>query len=339
MWSSGFNYFRWSEILLRMGKRPEIAPTPSEVIWRMQRVKLRHYLPVARRTHPTPVLIVYSLINKYYILDLMPGKSYIEYLVGQGFEVYLIDWGEPKAADRRITLEDHIDGYIADAVAQTLEHAGAKQLAMIGYCMGGTMALIYAALHPQRLKSLVLLATPVDFHNDSLLSVWARREYFDVDKFVDTYGNANAEVLKATFSLLKPTRNITKYTDLMERMHDEEFVKTFLAFDYWVNDQVSVPGETFRKFIRDTYQDNLLVQNRMRLGERTINLKKVRCPVLNVVAEYDDIVPPASASVALELIGSRKKEELRFKGGHHGITIGSTAQKLVWPKSAEWLRN
>lgn len=199
------------------------------------------------------------------------------------------------------------------------------------------MALMYAALYPESVKNLILLATPVDFENDSLLSQWARPDYFDVDAFVDSHGNAPVEVLKSTFMMLKPTKNITKYTSLLENMDNEEFVQTFMAFDYWVNDAVPVAGETFRTFIKDCYQKNLLKKNRFKLGGQAVRLKNITSPVLNILAEHDDIVPPKSAEIALKLIGSSDKTELRVKGGHHGVSIGPKALGIVWPKTVAWL--
>lgn len=334
-----FDFLKASEIMARIGKPPNTARTPSEVIYRENKLKVLHYLPTTKTVLPTPVLIVSSLINKYYILDLMPGRSFVEYLTAQGFPVYLVDWGTPDDADSQITLEDYLDSYLTNVISGTLEHAKAKELSLVGYCMGGTMALLYAALHPTKIKNLVFLATPIDFHNDSLLSVWARREYFDVDKFIDTYGNAPADVLQNSFAMMKPTKNITRYADLMANVKDDEFVETFLAFDYWVNDAVPVAGETFRKFIKDTYQDNLLVKNEMKLGARRIELKNVSCPILNIVAQHDNIVPPESSTCLMDLVGSRDKELLQVKGGHHGLSIGPSALQTVWPKAADWLRS
>lgn len=328
-----------SEVLARLAtKPPEIAPTPSEVMYRENKLRVLHYRPTTKRVFPIPIVIVSSLINKYYILDLMPGKSYVEYLVNQGFGVYMIDWGNPDDDDRTVTLEDHINGYLVNIVSSVLKQARAKKVSLIGYCMGGTLALMYAALHGRHLKNLVLLATPVDFHNDSLLSLWGRPEYFNVDRFIDTYGNAPAEILYTTFMMLKPTKNITKYVDLLEHADNEDYVNTFHAFDYWVRDVVSVPGETFRKFIKDTYHNNLLMHNRLRLGRRLVNLQNVKCALLNVAAEHDEIVPLNSATVLMDLIGSKDQELLTVNGGHHGLSVGPSALKIVWPKSAEWLK-
>ncbi|MCS6886112.1 MAG: alpha/beta fold hydrolase [Acidobacteriota bacterium] len=316
-------------------KRPEIAPTPADVIYAEDRIRLLHYRPHAERVYSLPILIVNSLVNKYYILDLTPGKSYVEYLLGQGFDVFMLDWGTPRDEDCFVSLGEHINKYLPHAVDAVLGYTGAKRISFIAYCMGGTMSLMYAALHPEYLKNLVLLATPVDFHNDSTLSIWGRN--LDVDALVDTYGNIPADVLRSAFSMLKPMKNLTKYIDLLENIDNEEYVKIFLAFDYWVNDAVAIPGETFRQFMKGTYQDNLFVRNKMKVGLKTINLAQVTCSILNVIAEHDDIVPPVSSEPLLKLVGSTDKEELRVKGGHHGLSIGLSAIKVVWPRSAAWL--
>lgn len=323
----------------RVGKRPpNVAATSSEIVYRENKLKVLHYLPQSKNALPVPIFIVPSLINKYYILDLLPGKSFVEFLTAQGFAVYLVDWGVVDAADREITLEKYIGGYLANALAAVLRHADASRASLIGYCMGGTMALIYAALNPKQIKNLVLLATPVDFHNDSLLSVWAQNKYLDSDKLVDTYGNIPVSVLQSTFLMLKPAKSLMRYNQLVANADNPEFVETFLAFDFWANDAVPVAGETFRKFVKDTYQNNLLAQNKMRLGDKTVNLKKIKCPLLNITAEHDDIVPSAASEIITEIVSSKDSETLRVKGGHHGITVGPSALKIVWTKTAEWLR-
>lgn len=329
---------RLKNIVKGVVKAPEIAPTPCEVIYSENKLRLLRYLPRPAVTHKIPVLICNSLVNRYYILDLMRGKSFVEYLVAQGFDVYMIDWGVPDSTDRHDRLEDYIKGYLHNCMGAVLSSNGAKRVSLIGYCMGGTMSLIYTALFPGRVKNLVLLATPVDFHNGSLLSLWGQKDYFNVDKMIDTYGNAPVEVLQRAFMMLKPLKNFTKYFDLASNCESEEYVQTFMAFDKWVGDAVPVAGETFRKFVKDTYQENLLVQNRMLMGRKRVDLGKIECPVLNVVALNDEIVPAASSTVLMDLIGSRDQELLTVKGGHHGLSIGYSAINVVWPRTAAWLR-
>jgi len=285
-----------------------------------------------------PVLIVNSLVNKYYILDLTPGKSFVAYLAGEGIPVYMIDWGVPDAGDARLTLAYHVNHYLRRVVEAVCADASAEQVVLIGYCMGGTLSLMYTALHPARVAGLVLLATPVDFANDAILNLWTRREYFDVDKFVDAFGNPPERLLQSAFMMMKPTKNITKYVDLLQRADDEDFVETFLAFDYWVNDVVSLPGETFRQFVKWCYQENQLVQGKLRLGRRVVKLDQITVPVLNVVANHDDVVPRVSSEALMGLVGSREKELLAVNGGHHGLSIGKSAVEVVWPRIVAWVR-
>jgi polyhydroxyalkanoate synthase len=323
--------------MLQLFLTPKLAQTPSEIVYSEEKLKVYHYLSSNKLASETPILIVNSLVNKYYILDLIPGKSYVEYLVNKGFNVYMLDWGSPDSSDRFLSLEDYINYFLARVVSQVLKHSKTEKLSMIGYCMGGTMTVMYAALKKQHLKNIVLLATPIDFHNGSLLSLWGKPENFDVDKFIDAYGNAPKEILYNVFMMLKPLKNITKYVELAEHVGEEEYTKIFAAFDYWLKDNVPVAGETFRQFIKYGYQQNLLMQNRFPLGSKLINLQKITCPVLNVLAEHDEIVPPKACEILNDLIGSKDKELLRVKGGHHSLSIGLSAINIVWPKTAEWL--
>lgn len=327
----------YAELLARMARPPKVAQTPSRVVYRENKLRVLHYRPVGRARQATPVLIVNSLINKYYILDLTPGKSFVEYLTGRGFPVYMIDWGTPAASDADITLTHHINHYLPNIVNAVTEHAKSESVSLLGYCMGGTMTLMHAAVHPKKIANLVLLATPVDFENEAMLNLWANRQYFDVDKMVDTFGNPPEALLQTTFMMMKPTKNMTKYLDLFQNAGNREFVDTFLAFDYWVNDVVSMPGETFRQFITWCYHENRLARGTLKIGRRLATLEKIACPVLNVIANHDDVVPRQSSECLMDRISSTDKELLAVNGGHHGISIGPGAVAKVWPHIAEWL--
>lgn len=333
------NLIKLTKIMMQLFQTPKVAQTPSEIIYSDYCFKVHHYLPTHKKRSPIPVLIVNSLVNKYYILDLMPGKSYVEYLVNQGIDVYLIDWGVPESSDSILSLEDYINSFLGTIVKKVLKHSNAKKLSMIGYCMGGTMALIYAAFKQQYLQSLILLATPIDFQNDSLLSLWGSPQNFNVDKFINIYGNVPKEVLYSTFMMLKPLKNITKYVDLVENIEHEEYIKVFTAFDHWIKDAVPIAGETFRQFIKYGYQQNLLVKNKFPLGNHIVKLNNISCPVLAVLAEHDEIVPLKSSEMILDLISSKDKELVKVKGGHHGLSIGLSAITIVWPKTIKWLLN
>jgi polyhydroxyalkanoate synthase len=317
---------------------PEVAATPHEVIHREDKVKLLRYKPTQPQRYPIPVLLMCSLINRHYILDLTPGRSYVEYLLDQGFDVYMIDWGTPDEADCGLTLEDYINRYIPHALEAVLKDSDADQLSLVGYCMGGMFALMHTALHPQRVKNLILLATPVDFTDAGILGVWADQRYFNVDKLADTFGLIPAELLQWSFVMLKPATNLTKYADLLLQADNKELVRMFLALETWVNDNVPVPGEGYRQFVKATYQDNRLAKNELKIGQQRVDLAKITCSLLNVMATEDHIISPVSASALMELVSSEDKEQLILPYGHIGMTVGSGAVKDLWPKSVAWLK-
>jgi polyhydroxyalkanoate synthase subunit PhaC len=315
--------------------RPRVGATPAEVAFAENKWRLLRYRPRPEGlAHRTPVLMVPSLINRHYVLDLMPGKSFAEYLVGQGFEVYCIDWGTPGPEDRFVTFDDLVDGALGRALRKVSEHAPGQQAHVLGYCMGGTLAAIHGAVHPRHLASLVALAAPVKFHDQSLLSVWTRTPGFDVDALVDATGNVPWPLLQASFHLLRPTLNLQKAVTLLDRAWNDEFLDGFLAIETWGNDNVSLPGEFYRRYIGELYRQDLLLEGRFRLGGQPVDLKRLTCPTLAVTFEHDNIVPAASAAVLLEACGASVREHLHLNGGHVGAVISKHAAKTLWPKLA-----
>jgi polyhydroxyalkanoate synthase subunit PhaC len=333
----------------RMSRLPLLWPriqnirkgvTPSAVIYEEDRLRLLHYLGKTKPRHATPLVFIYALVNRPYILDLKAGRSVVASFVERGFDTYLIDWGVPLPADRHLTLDDYINGYMANVLDYVCERTGVRQVNVLGYCMGGTMSAMFTALRPTRVKNLILLAAPIDFAtNDSLLNVWTRPENFDVNKFVDAFGNCPPEFLQAIFQLLRPVENlIAKPINFYERMDDDRFVEDFVTTESWINDNIPVPGEVYRQFVKYLYQANLLTQNLMPVGKHIVNLKKITCPVLNIMAEEDDLVPCSQGMPFTDLVGSKDRKSMLLKGsGHVGLAIGGRAQKEVWPQAADWL--
>jgi polyhydroxyalkanoate synthase subunit PhaC len=314
--------------------------TPSEVIYEEDRLQLLHYLSKEKPRHRTPVVFIYALVNRPYILDLKTGRSVVANFVERGFDTYLVDWGVPLAADRHLTLDDYINGYMANVVDYVCERTGAPQVNVLGYCMGGTMSAMFTALRPQRVKNLILLAAPIDFSTkDGLLNIWTRPENFDVDKFVDAFGNCPPEFLQAIFQLLRPVGNmIQKPITFYERMDDDQFVVDLMTTESWINDNIPVPGEVYREFVKYLYQKNLLTQNQMPVGKHIVNLKRITCPVLNIMADADDLVPCSQGMPFTELVSSKDRKTLLLNGsGHIGLAIGGKAQKDIWPQACEWL--
>ncbi len=345
------NYKRlitWSKILSKPADI-SVGTTPAEVVYIEDDMKLLHYIPTVEKPYPVPVLIVYALVNRYYILDLQPDKSVVRKLLDEGLDVYIIDWGYPTGADRYITLDDYVNGYLNNAVDKVRELSGSDKITLLGVCQGGTFSVMYAALHPEKVKNLVTLVTPVNFDTDKgLLHIWAKS--LDVDKIVDYYGIVPGDLLNSGFLLTDPLRlMIDKYVGLFEQIEctlsnkeceqrNEEIVRNFLRMEKWIFDSPAQAGEAFRQFIKDCYQKNLLIKNEMELDSKKIDLKNITMPLLNVMAETDHLVPNDASKPLNEVVPSEDKELVVFPTGHIGIFVGSKSQKMVVPRIAEWLK-
>jgi polyhydroxyalkanoate synthase len=335
------NLQRLSKIsgLYEKAQRVKKGATPSEVVYRDDRLSLLHYPTDQPAKYKTPLIFVFALVNRPYILDLKPGRSVVSHFVDHGFDTFLVDWGSPTPSDHKLTLDDYVNGYLDRVVDYVCEHTGADQVSILGYCMGGTMSAMYTALHPEKVKNLMLLAAGIDFSTrEGLLNVWTQPDVFDVDKFIDAFGNCPAEYLQGSFLMLKPVQNLLeKPINFFENLENDKFVEDFLTLETWLNDNIAVPGEVFRSFVKHLYQKNLLVQNRMPVGERIVSLKDITCPVLNIMASADDLVPCAQSQPFNDLVGSSDRKSITLKAGHIGLAIGGKAQREVWPPACEWL--
>ncbi len=315
---------------------PPVNSTPHRVVYTRGSMRLLHFEPAVRR-HTTPILFVYSLINRYYILDFLPGRSLIEFMCDQGFDVYAVDWGTPGDLEADLRWEDVLGGLLRSAVQWTLKVSGAPDLSLYGYCMGGTMALAYAALYPEGLRNFVAQATPVDFHEGGIFTTWTSREFFNVDAMVDAHGNVPTDLMEAGFSMMAPIQRLTKWLEVFRRIDDPEFVTTFLAMEHWAADNVPFPGEVYRQYIKDCYQDNNFYHGRMVVGGRTVDLGQITCPLLTLIAEKDTIAPPPSSLALNDRVASTDKTTLRFPVGHIGLSTSSKGPRQIWPKVADWL--
>ena len=320
----------------------DVGTTPSVVVHTEDKLRLLHYLPLKEGGPASPpVLVVYALINRPYILDLQPDRSVVRALLERGHDVYLIDWGSPSAGDSSLTLADYVDGYIDRCVGAVLERSGVPRLTLFGYCMGGTLSVMYAALHPENVRNLVIMAAPVDADtDDGLLHIWSRREWYDADKIVDTLGNVPADFMNLGYNILDPLlNNVGKLVHLTEIVDNDDAVANYLRMEKWVADGIPMAGETFRQFLKDIYQENRLIKNRMRLGDRTVDLRAIDMPLLLVMGSRDHLVPPAATRPLLEAVASTDKESKEIEAGHIGISVGGRAHRELWPAVSEWIMN
>jgi polyhydroxyalkanoate synthase subunit PhaC len=315
---------------------PPISATPHTVVYTRGRMRLLRYAS-PRRRHRTPILFVYSLINRWYILDFLPGRSLIEYLTQQGHDVYAIDWGVAGQDEQSLTWSELLAGHVGTALRWTRRVSGSEDVTLYGYCMGGTLALAYTALHPEGVRNLVLQATPVDFRHGGVYSLWTQPRHFDVDSLVDAYGNVPPYVLESGFFMAGPVQRFTKWLEVFRQIDDPGFVTTFLALERWGADAVPFPGEVYRQYMRDCYQQNLFMKNEMEVGGERVDLRRVSCPVLNIIAENDNIAPPAMSEPVPQLVGTKDCETMRFPVGHIGLSASSKSPVKVWPRIAAWV--
>jgi polyhydroxyalkanoate synthase len=326
-----------SEVLLD-DLETDIAQTPYEVVYQEDRVKLKHYLPRTKIRYKTPLLVVYALINRETMLDLQPGRSVVERFLDSGIDLYMIDWGYPSRKDRFLGFDDHINGYMDNVVDFIREQHKLEKINLMGICMGGTFSVIYSALHSEKIKNLVTTVTPTNFDTKKgLLHVWM--ESIDVDKVVDTYGNLPADMMNLGFLMLNPARlMIDKYVGFMEHMDNKQFVENFVRMEKWIFDSPDLPGEVFRQFIKDCYQGNKLLQNKLEVGGQRVDLKKLSMPLLNIYGKYDHLVPPEACEKLVKAVGSKDTEDICLDTGHIGIYVSSKYQEKFVPKIADWLK-
>lgn len=310
--------------------------TPHQVVMTENKARLYRYDQPEPR-HATPVLLVPSMINRHTLLDLSAENSIVRNLLKAGYRVYVLDWGRPSDEDRFRTVEDYLDGLMHRFVRKAALDAGAPTITLGGYCMGGTLALLYAALHPEKIRNLILLATPVDFSHGGKLRKWASRDSFDVQAFVDGVGNAPPSILQPAYGMLIPTWRARHWTTFFQMGHDPAFVKQFVAISKWTEDNVDLPADVFRLFARDLYQENRLVEGGLRIGGREVRLSSIRAPIFNAASARDHIVTPACAFKLKELVGSDEVEQVAFKSGHIGLSMGPQAHAVVWPTITRWL--
>ncbi|WP_066095336.1 class III poly(R)-hydroxyalkanoic acid synthase subunit PhaC [Xanthomonas massiliensis] len=316
----------------------DYGATARQEVWRDGKVVLYRFVGERPPSARVPLLIVYALVNRPYMVDLQADRSLVRRLLEQGEDVYVLDWGYPDRSERYLTLEDYLLGYLDGAVRWLCRHAGLPAIDLMGICQGGVFALCYAALRRPRVRNLVTMVTPVDFHTpDNMLGHWARA--LDADLMVDTLGNIPADLMNASYLMLKPFRlNLQKYVGMLDILDDREALEDFLRMEKWIFDSPDLAGEAFREFIQTFYQHNGFVAGDVRIAGQAVDLQALDMPILNIYAEQDHLVPPDASRALGGLVGSDDYAELGFRGGHIGIYVSGRAQREVPPAIHAWLR-
>ncbi|MFT3756931.1 MAG: class III poly(R)-hydroxyalkanoic acid synthase subunit PhaC [Pseudoxanthomonas sp.] len=311
--------------------------TDKQEVWRSDKVRLYRFIGEGQPTAKKPLLIVYALVNRPYMVDLQSDRSLVKNLLARGEDVYVLDWGYPDRSDRFLELGDYINRYIDGAVDHLRGEYGLDAINLIGVCQGGAFSLCYSALHPEKVANLITMVTPVDFHtSDNMLSNWTQS--MDTDLVVDTLGNIPADLMNASYLMLKPFRlNLQKYVGLIDILDDGHAVEDFLRMEKWIFDSPDLAGEAFRQFIKQFYQGNGFINGTVEIDGEAVDLGFVDMPILNIYAEQDHLVPPDASRAMKDLVGTRDYSELSFKGGHIGIYVSGRAQREVPSAIHDWL--
>ena len=317
----------------------DIATTPKDVVYTEDKMQIYHYKPVVPKPHATPVLVVYALVNKQYMLDIQESRSVVKKWLEDGLDVYMIDWGYPSSVDKFLDMEDYIDGYLNNAVDFVCERHKLKAINLLGICQGGTMSVVYTALYPQKIKNLVTFVMPFNFDVDEgLLFKWSKT--MDIDAMVDSEGGLYSGVnMNVGYNMLKPFElSYDKYIYFIDKLDDKEAVTDFVRMETWIYDSPNQAGPMLKNFVKDFYKDNKLFKNEYMLGGRKADLQNITMPVLCLLALKDHLVTPASTRPFIEAIPSKDKELIEYPVGHIGMFVSSRAQKEIGPAVSKWLK-
>ncbi|WP_407809804.1 class III poly(R)-hydroxyalkanoic acid synthase subunit PhaC [Spirulina subsalsa] len=322
----------------------EIGASPKDVVYQEDKITLYRFKPVVKKPLAVPVLIVYALVNRPFMVDLQENRSLVANLLKLGLDVYLIDWGYPTRADRWLTLDDYINGYIDNCVDFIRETNQLEKVNLLGVCQGGTFSLCYSSLYPEKVKNLIVMVAPVDFNMpNSLLNMRGGctlgAEALDVDLMVDSLGNIPGDYLNLEFLMLKPRQlGIQKYLDFPEIMDSEDKILNFLRMEKWIFDSPDQAGETYRQFMKDFYQGNKLIKGEVMIGDKQVNLSNLTMPILNLYAEKDHLVPPESSLALQQYVTTKDYTVQSFPVGHIGMYVSGKVQRDLPPTIVDWLK-
>lgn len=318
---------------------PVLGASPKDTLISRGTLRLYHYRPMSEEVYRVPILLVMATTNRGYIFDMVPGQSFVEFLLKAGFDVFMIDWEAPRQDESHLGLDDYVLDFLTSCVDRVLQETGEPDLTVIGYCFGGVLSLLWAALNPgPPLKNLVTFTTPVNFKGMEMFQAWSDKRFFDVDRLIATYGNCPAEMLYSAFDLLRPGAKIAGNIRLWDNMWNDEYVKSFRMFDRWATDMLPLAGRYFKETTEQLMWDNALYEGTMEIAGRKVDLGNIKVPFMHVVAEHDHIVPYEASKPLVPMIGSADKQEVVLKGGHVSLVAGGNAIKRLWPQLDEWLQ-
>jgi polyhydroxyalkanoate synthase len=323
--------------LLTDSAEPQIGLSSRAEVYRRNKARLYRY--AGPRTRRVPMLFVPNLgISRPTIFDLQPGSSFVEYMSGQGFDFFLLDWGVYGEEDNGLTVDECVTRILPRVIRKALEASGASELSVVGYCMGAPLSACFLALHPEApVRAYVNMAGPIDFSQAGLFARWLDKRFYDVDRVVDTVGAIPADWVRVGFKLLRPTMDITTALNLWWNLDNDKYVDGYKALGRWANEYVPFPGEFFRQWVKEFYQENRLIRKELRLGGRLVDLGQIGCPVFVAAGAQDYIAPAPCVRALLDYVGTEDKTYLELPGGHISLIAGRAASRHCWPRVSAWL--
>ena len=327
----------------------EIAATPSDIVFRTDKVTLSRYRPIADKSlGMPPILIVYGLFGRQTMIDLQEDRSLVRNMLEAGLDVYVLDWGSPTRADQFTTLEDLIDGNMRDCVEYMIDQNDGQPITLFGICEGGTFSTILAALSPDLFSGLALAITPIDFigkpdefwKGEGFLNRWIQNMTDgEIDDVINVNGNMPGTFTGAMFSALTPMNSMTKYNLGLQRLDgDEDATLNFLRMEKWIADRPDHPGAAAKEWFGKFYRENQLIKGEYEIADQKIDLKNITCPVLNIYALQDHIVPVSCSKPLGDHLPAANYEEIGFPGGHVGVFVSRKAQGVVAGGLVDWIK-
>lgn len=308
-------------------------------VWSLEKLTLYRYRPLLQDAPlpSRPLLVCFALVNRPTVLDLQPDRSLIRVLLESRRDVYLIDWGDPDPADRVLGLDDYVERYLGGCVRHLLRAHRVEAVDLLGVCQGGTLALCYAALHPQQIAQLITLTTPVDFQTgDDLLSKWVRA--VDIES-VTRAGNVPGALLNGLFLALRPfSQGPLRYLKWLEQPPQPAALTQFARLQRWIYDNPDQPATAFRQFVQWMYQENRLVRGTLELAGQRVQLARIVQPLLNLYALRDHIVPPEASIALAQHISSQDYLAHGIDAGHIGLYASQRSFSELALLVGSWLQ-
>ncbi|TAE22092.1 MAG: class III poly(R)-hydroxyalkanoic acid synthase subunit PhaC [Candidatus Kapaibacterium sp.] len=313
-----------------------VGQTPREKVLDIDFGKIKLYRYKSNNvTCKVPLLINFAVVNKEYIIDIQPDRSFAKKMLELGHDVYTIDWGYPTRADRYRTMEDYMD-YLDQAIDYIRKTSPNKKTNLMGVCQGGTAAIIYSSLFPNKINTLTTAVTPFEMRlENTVMFKWA--QHVDPDPIADAHGMISGEAMNAGFLMVKPMQRMEKFHMFLNMMDDKPKVQNFLRMEKWLFDSPGQPGEAYRTYTRRVFMGNELSDGTLTVDDRLVDMNNIQMPVLTIYASHDHLVPPESTRPIHEKVGTKDKTLVEFPGGHVGVFVSSAAQKHVAPAISQWL--